>query len=55
MTAVSKNVCFDVLNDIVNKYNNRYHRTIKMRPIDVKLILMLNTVLILTKKILILK
>ena len=26
----------DKLNDIVNKYNNTYHRTIKMKPIDVK-------------------
>ena len=35
MTAVSKNVYFDVLGDIVNKYNNTVHRTIKMKPIDV--------------------
>ena len=35
MTAISKNVYFDVLDDIVNKYNNTVHRTIKMRPIDV--------------------
>ena len=36
MTAISKNVYFDVLNDIVdNKYNNRVHKTIKMKPIDV--------------------
>ena len=35
MTAISKNVYFDVLNDIVNKYNNTIHRTIKMKPIDV--------------------
>ena len=35
ITAVSKNVCFDVLDDIVNKYNNTVHRTIKMKPIDV--------------------
>ena len=32
MTAVSKNVYFDVLDDIVNKYNNAVHRTIKMKP-----------------------
>ena len=43
MTAVSKNVYFDELDDIVNKYNNTVHRTIKMKPIDVTLILMLNT------------
>ena len=35
MTAISKNIYFDVLNDIVNKYNNTIHRTIKMKPIDV--------------------
>ena len=35
MTAVSKNVYFDVLDDIVNKYNNTVHRTIKMKPIEV--------------------
>ena len=35
MTAVSKSVYFDVLNDIINKYNNRVYRTIKMKPIDV--------------------
>ena len=36
MTAFSKNVYIDVLNDIVNKYNNTYHNSIKMKPIDVK-------------------
>ena len=36
MTAISKNVCFYVLDDIVNKYHNIVHRTIKMKPIDVK-------------------
>ena len=35
MTATSKNVYFDVLDEIVNKYNNTVHRTIKMKPIDV--------------------
>ena len=35
MTAVSKNVYFDVLDNIVNKYNNTVHRTMKMKPIDV--------------------
>ena len=34
-TAVSKIVYFNVLDDIVNKYNNTVHRTIKMKPIDV--------------------
>ena len=36
MTAISKNVYIDKLDDIVNEYNNTYHRTIKMKPIDVK-------------------
>ena len=35
MTAISKNIYFDVLHDIVNKYNNTVHRTIKMKPVDV--------------------
>ena len=34
MTAVSKNV-YLMLHDIVNKYNNTVHRSIKMKPIDV--------------------
>ena len=37
MTAVSKNIYFNVLDGIFNKYNKKVHRTIKMRPIDVKL------------------
>ena len=32
---ISKNVYFDVLNDFADKYNNIYHRTIKMKLIDV--------------------
>ena len=36
MTAISQNVYFDVLDNIVDKYNNTYHRTIKIKPIDVK-------------------
>ena len=35
MTAISKKFYFDVLDDIVNKYNNTVHKTIKMKPIDV--------------------
>ena len=35
MTAVSKNVYFDVWDNIVNKYNNTVHRSIKMKPTDV--------------------
>ena len=34
MAAISKNVYFDVLDDIVDRYNNTVHRTIKMKPID---------------------
>ena len=36
MTAISKNVYFNVLNDIVDDYNNTYQKTIKMKPVDVK-------------------
>ena len=36
MISVSKNSFVDKLDDIVNKYNNTYHSTIKMKPIDVK-------------------
>ena len=36
MTSISKNVYIDEVDDIVNKYNNTYHRTIKMKPIDAK-------------------
>ena len=35
MTVISKNVYFDVLDDVANKYNNTVHRTIKMKHIDV--------------------
>ena len=36
MTAISKNVYIDKLDDIVNEYNNTYHRAIKMKAFDVK-------------------
>ena len=36
VTSISKNVYIDKLDDIVDEYNNTYHRTIKMKPIDVK-------------------
>ena len=36
MTSASKNVYIDKLDDIVGQYNNTYHRTIKMKPVDVK-------------------
>ena len=35
-TAISKNVYIDKLNDMVNEYNDTYHRTIKMKPVGVK-------------------
>ena len=35
-TPISKNVYVDKLDDIVNEYNDKYHTTIKMKPIDVK-------------------
>ena len=36
MTSISKNVYINKLDDLVNKYNNTYDRTIKMKPVDVK-------------------
>ena len=36
MTPVLKNVYIDKLDDVVNKYNNTYHSTIKLKPVDVK-------------------
>ena len=37
MTAISQNVYIDKSGDIVNKDNNTYHRTIKMKPIDINI------------------
>ena len=34
MTLESKNVYIDKLDDMVGEYNNIYHRTIKMKPVD---------------------
>ena len=36
MSSVSKNVYVNKLDDIVNKCDNAYHSTIKMKPADVK-------------------
>ena len=36
VTSISKNVYIDKLDDIVNEYNNTYHRTIKLKPTDIK-------------------
>ena len=35
MTAISKNLCFDVLDDIFDEYTNTYHKILKMKPVDV--------------------
>ena len=37
MTSISRNVDIDKSNNIVDKYNNTYHRTIKMKPTDVNM------------------
>ena len=36
MTSISNNVYIDKLDDMVRKYNNMYHTSIKMKPVDVK-------------------
>ena len=36
IASVSKNVYINILDDLVNKYNNTYHSTIKIKPVDVK-------------------
>ena len=36
MTSISKNVYIDKLDDIVKGYNNKYHTSIKIKPVDVK-------------------
>ena len=35
MTAIAKNIYFDALDNIVNKYNSTVHRTIKMKLIEI--------------------
>ena len=50
MTAISKNVYFDGLDDIVNKYNSTVHQAIEKNLLTLQLVLMLNTVKILIKK-----
>ena len=35
MTAINKNVYYNVLDDVVNEYNNTKHNTIKIKPKDV--------------------
>ena len=36
MTSIPKNVYIDKLDDIMDEYNNTYHTTMKMKPIDVE-------------------
>ena len=36
MISISKNVYVNKLDDIINKYNNEYHSTVQMKPVDVK-------------------
>ena len=36
MMATGKNVYYDVLDDVVNKYNNTKYNTIKMKPKDIR-------------------
>ena len=36
MTSILKNLYIDKLADIINKYNNTYHSTIKRKPVDIK-------------------
>ena len=36
MTSISKNVCIDKSDDVIDKYNNTYHRTITMKPVGNK-------------------
>ena len=35
MTSTSKNVYINKIDDIVKEYNNKYHTSIKMKPVDV--------------------
>ena len=51
MIAISKNVYFNVLNDIVDEYNNTYHKTIKKSQEMLEMILLLNKMKNLMKKI----
>ena len=48
MTSILKNVYINKLDDIVNEYNSTYHRTIKIKPADVK-----NNTLVLKEKLMI--
>ena len=39
MTSIGKNVYIDKLEDILDKYSNIYHRRIKMKPVDVNILM----------------
>ena len=52
MTSIPKNVYTNKLDNIVNKYNNTYHRTIKMNPVDVKQACILTLIKKIIKKVL---
>ena len=43
MASIAKYVYIDKLHHIVNKYNNTYHRTIKMKPVDLKSSICINS------------
>ena len=51
MATIGKNVYFNALDDIVKDYNNTIHSSIKIKPEDVKIKLLLNILKYLTKKI----
>ena len=36
LTSVSQNLYVDKLDDIVNEFNNMYHSTVRIKPVDVK-------------------
>ena len=55
MTSIFENVYIDSLDDIVNKYNNTYHRTIKLKSVDVKSSTYIDSIKKFMMKILILK
>ena len=55
MTSMTKNVYTDKLDEIVNKYNNTYHSTIKLTPANVKVNTYVDFDKRITKKILNLK
>ena len=52
MTSILENVYIDKLDDIVNEYKITYHRTIQMKPGDVKIIHILTLVKMLMIKVL---